>query len=220
MEKIKEAFTGKSKEERVTERETGHTAASMTPAHPAGATGTYGERGAYGAGGTEYTGGAAGGPAYGTAVRVVWGAASGDRRRFARLIASWHSRASPHQLTQTPNKLLAPSPSSSPFRPPATPRAAPARPRLRRAWAPWRCRWCSRWVGGVGGPFQGAVGEKVARQPHSSACQRTASTSVPLRQSRSAPTTLPTPLPHCRPPGPRAWPRARPPSARRVGWAG
>lgn len=69
MEKLKEAFTGKSKEERLTERETGHTAASMTPAHPAGATGTYAERGAYGAGGTEYTGGAAGGPAYGTAVR-------------------------------------------------------------------------------------------------------------------------------------------------------
>ncbi|PRW58726.1 cold-regulated 1 [Chlorella sorokiniana] len=58
MEKIKEAFTGKSKEERVTERESGHTA---------GATGTYAEQGAYGAGGTEYTGGAAGGPAYGTA---------------------------------------------------------------------------------------------------------------------------------------------------------
>ena len=69
MEKIKEAFTGKSKEDRHVERETGHTAASMTPAHPTGATGTYAERGAYGAGGTEYTGGAAGGPAYGTAVR-------------------------------------------------------------------------------------------------------------------------------------------------------
>lgn len=66
MEKIREAFTGKSKEERATERETGHTAASMTHAQPT--SGTYGEKGAYGAGGTEYTGGAAGGPAYGSAV--------------------------------------------------------------------------------------------------------------------------------------------------------
>ena len=66
MEKIKEAFTGKSKEERHEERATGHGAASMTPAAPTGA-GTYGERGAYGAGGPEYTGGAAGGPAYGAA---------------------------------------------------------------------------------------------------------------------------------------------------------
>lgn len=51
MEKIREAFTGKSKEERATERETGHTAASMTHAQPT--SGTYGEKGAYGAGGTE-----------------------------------------------------------------------------------------------------------------------------------------------------------------------
>ena len=52
MEKIKQAFTGKSAEERAEHGGTGMGTAST-------------QRGATG---TEYTGGAAGGPAYGTAV--------------------------------------------------------------------------------------------------------------------------------------------------------
>jgi hypothetical protein len=57
MEKIKQAFTGKSAEEREAERLTEHGGTGMGTAST--------QRGATG---TEYTGGAAGGPAYGTAV--------------------------------------------------------------------------------------------------------------------------------------------------------
>lgn len=65
MEKVKQMVTGKSKEEREAEHLHHGTGAGLgtSAEHP-----TYGERGALGAGGTEYTGGAAGGPAYGTAV--------------------------------------------------------------------------------------------------------------------------------------------------------
>lgn len=120
MEKLKEAFTGKSKEERLTERETGHTAASMTPAHPAGATGTYAERGAYGAGGTEFTGGAAGGPAYGTAVR--------EGGRMAG--AGWQGAGGEQASTGVPGrnkaKCWCTPPSLASFRPPPAQTSLPS----------------------------------------------------------------------------------------------
>ena len=68
MERIKEAFTGKSREERAVEHEEGRHHPGMGTTVGGGGSAVGDTRAA--ATGTEYTGGVAGGPAYGSTVSL------------------------------------------------------------------------------------------------------------------------------------------------------